>query len=650
MAIFSELRDTLEGLESRMGDVDIDVLLTAMRRLDDDAVIGALAGAAAVAHCAERMLTVGAGVVAERSRREAGHSGLAAARGHRNAMSLVQSIVGGTRTDAARAVRLGESLIEGADAAGVGRAVGDASGGEGAGSGWGWGDDSAGAGTGAGDSGAWEGAVGAGVGDGATDEGAAAGDADGAGAGATGSDGGWGAEPSGSGASHDHDARMPWHEPLRQALFNGRITTAQHDAIFRGMGQPPARDGAESPTEAMIEVWSLAAAQLVVESADMSVEDLARRARQVRDTLDPQGVQERFERSYAARSWRSWRNADGQHHTHIISDDETAAWLDSIQDAALRPRRGGPRFMTDEERAAASALIDDPRTNDQITYDLFTDILRAGALANAADVFGARQPGIRIVTVDGAAGVRDAFGRMLATGHLEDRGDALPGTVVDRNLCTVGGRSVIVDSCGNPLDVGREQRLFTARQRVALAVRDGGCMFPECRVPASYCEAHHCDHWHEDLGLTDVDRGILLCRHHHMLLHNNGWKITREGLGGFMLHPPGSRGGNASGPGSGPGGGGGGGSGGIGETGGAQAGSGIDRGGGAGVSGDARGETYRDQHGGGIGASREPIPLTSRSAIRWAWDPPPEWPHWRSVPASGTDGTDGAGSRLAHSA
>ena len=27
MAIFSELRDTLEGLESRMGDVDIDVLL-----------------------------------------------------------------------------------------------------------------------------------------------------------------------------------------------------------------------------------------------------------------------------------------------------------------------------------------------------------------------------------------------------------------------------------------------------------------------------------------------------------------------------------------------------------------------------------------------------------------------------------------------
>src|SRR5690606_21674614 len=148
---------------------------------------------------------------------------------------------------------------------------------------------------------------------------------------------------------------------LRQALFDGRLTPAQHDAIFRGLGQPPARGGDEHPTDEMIEVWSLAATQLIGEAAETSLEDLARRARQVRDTLDPEGVQERFERSYEARSWRSWRNADGQHHTHIISDDEDAAWLDSMRDAALRPRRGGPRFMTDEERAAASALVDDPR-------------------------------------------------------------------------------------------------------------------------------------------------------------------------------------------------------------------------------------------------------------------------------------------------
>jgi hypothetical protein len=186
----------------------------------------------------------------------------------------------------------------------------------------------------------------------------------------------------GSGAAAGETrVRMPWHEPLRQALFSGALTTAQHDAILRGLGQPPVRGEADGPTDGMIDVWSLAAAQLARESHDMTVEDLARRARQMRDTLDPEGVQERFERSYAARSWRSWRNGDGQHHTHIVSDDENAAWLDAIRDAALRPRRGGPRFMTDEERAAASALVDDPRTNEQLAYDLFMDVLRAGALA-----------------------------------------------------------------------------------------------------------------------------------------------------------------------------------------------------------------------------------------------------------------------------
>lgn len=126
MAIFSELRETLDGLESRIGDVDIDVLLTAMRGLDDEEIVAGLADAAAIANCAERVLTVGAAIIAERSQRDAGHSGLAATHGHRNAVSLVQSLIGGTRADAARAVRLGGSVAEGTDAAAAASAHGPA--------------------------------------------------------------------------------------------------------------------------------------------------------------------------------------------------------------------------------------------------------------------------------------------------------------------------------------------------------------------------------------------------------------------------------------------------------------------------------------------------------------------------------------------
>lgn len=353
-----------------------------------------------------------------------------------------------------------------------------------------------------------------------------------------------------------------WHAGLRDAMLGGAVTAAQHDAIRRGLGDPAECDGAA-------EVWAIAAQQLVGEAPGMPVEELAKRARAVRDALDPVGAGERFAQRFAGRAFRTWTDADGVHHARIDFDDETFAWVQSITDAALRPRRGGPRFMTDLERAQADELVRDPRTNEQLAYDLMMDVLRAGALASAEDVFGARQPGVRLVVVKDAVGPRDPFGRLLAVGNLEDGGEALPGAVLDRALCDTGSVTVTVDRCGNPLDVGREQRLFSGKQRVALAVRDGGCRWPGCDRPPSYCEAHHADHWEEDHGCTDIDRGVLLCRFHHLLLHNQGWKISRDGTGPFVLHPP--------------------------------------------------------------GGSGESVALRSKSPVRWAWDPPPDRGGWRAA-------------------
>lgn len=215
--------------------------------------------------------------------------------------------------------------------------------------------------------------------------------------------------------------------------------------------------------------------------------------------------------------------------------------------------------------------MDDSRTNDQLTYDLMMDTLRAGALADPAAVFGTRQAGVRVVvTLDAlggqgtagqsgggqSAGGQGAAGQSAAgqsaggqcaadhaagIAHLEDGGDTLPAWVAGRAICDSGTVTCTFDAFGTPLDVGREQRLFTPKQRIALAIRDGGCRWEGCDMPASYCEAHHIDHYGEDRGRTDIDRGILLCRFHHMSMHNQGGKIRREGRGEFMLHPPGDR-------------------------------------------------------------------------------------------------------------
>lgn len=488
MAILSDVRERVESLAAR-GSLDVEgsQLLAALRRFDDGSVIDIVALASDIKHNADRIIAVGAAVLAERSTREMGQAGAAATRGHATPVALVQSITGGTRGDAARAVRIGESMVEGQPLS---------------------------------------------------------------------------SEP----------AVVPWHDCLRRALLDSVLTSEQHDAILRGLGKPPI-DGVDVDPDAVRSVWARAALQLIDEASAVDVEELARRARQVRDALDPVGAEARFARRFEGRLIRRWVDDNGGHHARIDFDDETAALWDAVIASALRPRRGGPRFMTAEERAAADELVADPRTNEQLTYDLVMDIFRAGTLAEASDVFGSRQPGVRLVVVKDAIGPRDAFGRMLTTGHLEDGGDAVPGSVIDRVLCEAGFIEVTVDSCGNPLDVGREQRLFTTKQRLALAVRDGGCLWPECRVPASYCEAHHSTPWSEG-GQSDIEVGVLLCRFHHMLLHNAGWRITRDGKEPFVLHRP------------------------------------------PGIAGDS-------------------IVLRSRSAVRWAWDPPPPDMRvgWRSARA-----------------
>lgn len=50
-------------------------------------------------------------------------------------------------------------------------------------------------------------------------------------------------------------------------------------------------------------------------------------------------------------------------------------------------------------------------------------------------------------------------------------------------------------------------------------LRDGGCLWPGCDRPAHVTEAHHIDPWAGG-GATDCDRGILLCRFHHLTLHD----------------------------------------------------------------------------------------------------------------------------------
>ncbi len=513
MDIFTDLDTQVGTLRALIGAGNAPVSLTdAIAHLSDAQLVAVITTTSAAMRDLEAMRIAAAGVASVRSTRDHGHNGLSQTRGHRSPTALIQDLTGSTRSEAVRQIRLGEALLAGiapADRMPGAEGSGDP------------GDRMQGADTSAD---------------------LAAPQTDG---------------PAGAAASRSCG---PWHAPLGAALLAGALTSAQHDAILRGLGGV---DGVPMTTAAQVvaagavaadadardlqcaldaahaesrAAWAAAATQLIDEAAQRTVEELGAQARAIRDVLDRHGAQARFDDRFARRTFRLWTDSDGVRRGSICFDDEGGLWAQSVLASALRPRRG-VRFVDPHEKAHAQQLCDDPRTNDQLAYDLLVDLLRAGALADAETVFGTRQAGIRLViTADAATALDDG---MPAVGVGEDDGSTVPAWVVARHACDTAVSDCTIDRDGNPLYLGREVRLFSAKQKLALAIRDGGCRWTGCDRPASYCEAHHIDHWSRDGGKTDVDRGILLCRFHHMQLHHGDWAITRARLGEFQLRPPG---------------------------------------------------------------------------------------------------------------
>lgn len=102
----------------------------------------------------------------------------------------------------------------------------------------------------------------------------------------------------------------------------------------------------------------------------------------------------------------------------------------------------------------------------------------------------------------------------------------IPDSLAQRIACDSDIWRIVLDpATGLPLDVGRTHRLVPHWIRKALWVRDRGCRFPGCHAPAQWTDAHHVTLPWALGGQTTVDNLVLLCRHHHVLVHEGGWTI-----------------------------------------------------------------------------------------------------------------------------
>lgn len=315
----------------------------------------------------------------------------------------------------------------------------------------------------------------------------------------------------------------PWLAPVAAAVASGALGLEAADAIRSGLGCPL--------DDVTADLLLAAASALVAEAADLTVEELAVRARARRAELEVSRIEEREAALREKRSLTMTRLPDGMTRLVALLDPENAAQVRSIVDAATSPRLGGPRFVDEALAEKVDALLADPRTTEQVALDTIVELLRLGSGADVTAFIGARRPAAQLLVTlaDLESGTGPAY--------FEGQTEPVSAATAQRLVCESGVQPILFGTEGNVLDLGREMRLFTRRQRIALAARDGGCVWTGCDRPPSWCEAHHINEWLRDGGRTDVDDGVLLCKHHHLLLHNNRWRIERTGHQYFLIPP-----------------------------------------------------------------------------------------------------------------
>ena len=164
----------------------------------------------------------------------------------------------------------------------------------------------------------------------------------------------------------------------------------------------------------------------------------------------------------------------------------------------------------------------DLRTSDQRRAEALVEVCRRAAAAGGA------APATAKAAVVVTMGYQDLLERTGAGTTLT--GQLLAPETVRRMACDAGLIPVVLGSKGEVLDLGRTVRLATPKQVQALWIRDGGCTFPGCSRPPSWCDAHHVWHWC-DGGPTDLLNLALLCPRHHTIVHQKGYTATVTGLG-----------------------------------------------------------------------------------------------------------------------
>jgi hypothetical protein len=210
------------------------------------------------------------------------------------------------------------------------------------------------------------------------------------------------------------------------------------------------------------------------------------------------------------------RKRSGVWELHGRLDDETGTRASAVLDALAQRRSTdeGPDLRSPMERYG----------------DAFSDAIDLAA--NSPELPMQAGERAHVMVAISLENLKTGIGKAL----LGDTG-TISAAEARLHACDCMVIPAVLGSHSEPLDVGRLRRLIPPGIRRALYLRDRGCAFPGCHRPPRHCQGHHIRHWSEG-GPTELANLVLMCAHHHRLLHRSGWqvRIAADGLPEFL--PP----------------------------------------------------------------------------------------------------------------
>ena len=202
---------------------------------------------------------------------------------------------------------------------------------------------------------------------------------------------------------------------------------------------------------------------------------------------------EREERDAAAsQRLTMWEDGHGKVHGRFTLDALTGAMLRKALLAFAAPKH------QTAEHGASDPVVPRRPTAERMGQ-AFAELVQRYPVDRLPEAGGFNATVVVTMTLDSLRGG-------LKAAQL-DTGDTVSAALARKLACEAGIIPAVLGTDGSVLDLGRQTRLFTAKQRIALALRQRGCTAEGCDHPPGLTHAHHDDPGPAAAGPTSPTAG-----------------------------------------------------------------------------------------------------------------------------------------------